>query len=155
MQLYAGKRQQIGAQLYPSSTTDLTISKTLSTFSKYRLFNRLLCILKKQLYYENRWLKKLWDWSLLNKPHHEKSCFCTFQNKGADNLCGDQLISIFIFNLDTVQFLFWLNLNFKHIAIFCVCTVLFMSEHAVNQVHRLSRNVAEFGRLYHNIFRLI
>ena len=43
---YAGKRQRIGTQLYPSSTTDLTITKTLSTFSDYRFFYRLLCILR-------------------------------------------------------------------------------------------------------------
>ena len=44
MQLYAGKRQQIEGQLYPSSTTDLTITKTPSTFSDYLFFYRLLCI---------------------------------------------------------------------------------------------------------------
>ena len=38
----------------PISTTDLTITKTFSTFSNYRFFYRLLCILKKQWYYENR-----------------------------------------------------------------------------------------------------
>ena len=52
---YAGKRQRIGPQLYPFSTTDLTITKTFSTFSDYHIFYRLLCILKKQWYYENRW----------------------------------------------------------------------------------------------------
>ena len=41
--------------IIPISTTDLTITKTLSTFSDYRFFYRLLCILKKQWYYENRW----------------------------------------------------------------------------------------------------
>ena len=52
---YAGKCQRIGPKLYPFSTTDLTITKTFSTFSHYRFFYRLLCILKKQWYYENRW----------------------------------------------------------------------------------------------------
>ena len=47
MQLYAGKRQRIGPHLYPFSTTDLTITKTFSTFNDYRYFCRLLCILKK------------------------------------------------------------------------------------------------------------
>ena len=56
---YAGNRQRIEPQLYPFSTTDLTITKTFSTFRDYRFFYRLLCILKKQWYYENRWLKKL------------------------------------------------------------------------------------------------
>ena len=42
-------------QLYPFSTTDLTITKTFSTFTDYRIFYRLLCILKKKWYYENRW----------------------------------------------------------------------------------------------------
>ena len=55
MQLYAGKRQRIGPHLYPFSTTDLTITKTFSTFSDYRFDYRLLCILKKQWFYENRW----------------------------------------------------------------------------------------------------
>ena len=52
--VYAGKCQRIGPQLYPFSTTDLTITKT-STFRDYRFSYRLLCILKKQWYYENRW----------------------------------------------------------------------------------------------------
>ena len=82
-----------------------------------------------------------------------KAVFAYSENKGADKLCGDQLIWAFIFNLNTVQSPFLLNSNFKHIAI-CVCTVLFMSEHAVNQVHRLSCSVAEIGRLHH-IIRLI
>ena len=34
-------------------------------------------------------------------------------NKGADLLCADQLISVFIFNLNTVQSLFLLNSNFQ------------------------------------------
>ena len=41
--------------IIPFSTRDLTITKTFSTFSHYRFFYRLLCILKKQWYYENRW----------------------------------------------------------------------------------------------------
>ena len=45
----------------------------------------------------------------MNEPRHEKSCFCKFENKGADYLCGNQLISAFIFNLNTVQSLFLLN----------------------------------------------
>ena len=56
---YAGKRQRIGPHLLPFSTTDLTITKTFSTFSDYHFFYRLLCILKKQWCYENRWYKKL------------------------------------------------------------------------------------------------
>ena len=44
------RRQRIGPHLYPFSTTDLTITKTFSTFSDYRFFYRLLCILKKQWY---------------------------------------------------------------------------------------------------------
>ena len=83
-----------------------------------------------------------------------KAVFGYSKNKGADYLCGDQLISAFIFNLNTVKFLFLLNSKFS-LAILCVCTVLFMSEHAVNQVHGLSRNVAEIGRLHHIIFQLI
>ena len=47
-----------------------------------------------------------------------KAVFAYSKNKGADKLCGDQLISAFIFNLNTVQSLFLLI--FKHIAIFCV-----------------------------------
>ena len=42
-----------------------------------------------------------------------KAVFAYSKNKGADKLCGDQLISTFIFNLNTVQFLFLLNLNFQ------------------------------------------
>ena len=73
--------------------------KTLYTLSEYRFFYRMLCILKKQWYYENRWLKTLWDLLLLNEPRHEKSCFCIFKNKGTDYLYSDQLISAFIFNI--------------------------------------------------------
>ena len=114
MQLYAGKLQRIGAQLYPSSTMDLTIIKTISTFSDYRFFYRMPCILKKQwYYYENRWLKKLCDLSLLNELLHEQSCFCISENKGTDYLCGDQLFSTFIFNLNTIQSLFFLKSNFQ------------------------------------------
>ena len=51
--------------------------------------------------------------SLLNEPRHEKSRFCIFENEGADELCVDQLIRAFIFNLNTVQSHFLLNSNFQ------------------------------------------
>ena len=51
-------------------------------------------------------VKETLDLSLLNEPHHEKSCFCILENAGADYLCGDQLISVFIF-------FFLLNSNFQ------------------------------------------
>ena len=42
-----------------------------------------------------------------------KAVFAYSKNKGADYLCCDQLISAFIFNLNTVKFLFLLNSNFQ------------------------------------------
>ena len=42
-----------------------------------------------------------------------KAAFAYSKNKGADKLCGDQLISALIFNLNTVQSLFLLNSNFR------------------------------------------
>ena len=42
-----------------------------------------------------------------------KDVFAFSKNKGADQLCADQLISAFIFNLNMVQSLFLLNSNFQ------------------------------------------
>ena len=79
MQLYAGKRQRIGPHLYPFLSTDLTTTKTFSTFNDYRNFYRLLCLLKKNGITKTGGFKKLRDLSLLNEPRHEKSCFCIFE----------------------------------------------------------------------------
>ena len=80
-----------------------------------------------------------------------KAVFAYSKNKGADKLCGNQMISAFIFNLDTVQSLFLLNSNFQAYS-HLLC---YTSEHAVNKVHELSHNVAEIGRLHHINFQLI
>ena len=42
-----------------------------------------------------------------------KAVFAYSKNQGADKLCGDQLISAFIFNLNMVKSLFLLNSNFQ------------------------------------------
>ena len=42
-----------------------------------------------------------------------KAVFAYLKIKGTDKLCSDQLISAFIFNLDTIQSLFLLNSNFQ------------------------------------------
>ena len=42
-----------------------------------------------------------------------KAVFAYSKNKGADKLCGEQLSSAFILNLNTVQFLFLLHANFQ------------------------------------------
>ena len=42
-----------------------------------------------------------------------KAVFAYSKNKGADQLCGDQLISAVIFNFNTVESLYLLNSNFQ------------------------------------------
>ena len=54
-----GKASKDWTSFIPILTTDLTITKTFSNFSDYHFFYRLLCVIKKQWYYENRWYKKL------------------------------------------------------------------------------------------------
>ena len=50
-----GKASTDWTSFIPIFDIDLTITKTFSTFSNYRYDYRLLCNLKKQWYYENRW----------------------------------------------------------------------------------------------------
>ena len=71
-----------------------------------------------------------------------KPAFCICENKDADQLPG-HLICAFIFATRIVQSLYFLNPNFKHLAIFCGCTAWFVSDLVGNPEDRFSHNEAQ------------
>ena len=71
-----------------------------------------------------------------------KPAFCICENKDADTA---KLISVFVFATQIVQSLYFLNTNFKPLAIFCGCTAQFVSELVGNPEDRFSHNEAQLS----------
>ena len=73
-----------------------------------------------------------------------KPAFCICENKDADQLCVHaKLISAFVFATWIVQYLLFLNTNFKPLAIFCDYTARFVSDLVRNPEDRFSHNEAQ------------
>ena len=72
-----------------------------------------------------------------------KPAFCICENKDADQLAVTaKLISAFVFATRIVQSLFFLDPNFKPLAIFRGCTARFVSDLVGNPEDRFSHNEA-------------
>ena len=76
-------------------------------------------------------------------PVIRKPAFCICKNKDADQLGGnrevDQRLCFCIYAKST----YFLNLNFKSLAIFCGCTARFVSDLVENPEDRFSHNAAQ------------
>ena len=58
-----------------------------------------------------------------------KPAYCICENKDADQLCGNRTTDQRLcFRYTIVQFLYYLNLKFQALVIFCGCTAQFVSD---------------------------
>ena len=76
-----------------------------------------------------------------------KPAFCICENKDADQLRSNtaKLISAFVFATQIVESLFFLNPNFKPLAIFSDCTARFVSDLVGTPEDRFSHNKAQIS----------
>ena len=80
-----------------------------------------------------------------NEPRYEKNWLFAYVKTKPQISCAvtAQLISAFVFATQIVQSLFFLNPKFKPLAIFCSCTVRFVSDLVGNPEYRFSHNEAQ------------
>ena len=78
------------------------------------------------------------------EPRREKKN-CLFEYADQPRNC---IISDYIFALQKIQFLYFLNPKFKHLSIFCFCTALFVSDLNGNPQCSFSRDAAHFKVIY-------
>ena len=85
--------------------------------------------------------------AILTELRHEKTRFLPMRKQrcrsASQLLVTAKLISAFVFATRIVQFLFFLNPNFKLLAIFCDCTGRFVSDFVGNHEDRFSHVAAQ------------
>ena len=76
-----------------------------------------------------------------------KTAFCICKNKDTDQLRGNRETDqrLYFFATKIVRSLYFLNPNFKPLAIFCSCTAWFVSDLVGNPEDRFSHNEAYFN----------
>ena len=76
-----------------------------------------------------------------------KTAFCICKNKDTDQLRGNRETDqcLYFFATKIVRSLYFLNPNFKPLAIFCSCTAWCVSDLVGNTEDRFSHNEAHFN----------
>ena len=87
------------------------------------------------------------------EPCHEKTGFFAYAKAKTQISCAvtAQLISVFVFATQIVQSLFFLNTNFKPLAIFCDCTARFVSDLVGNPEDPFSHDAALVQGVQHRM----